>query len=224
MHDLLDALRQPHAQLVLRLVLGGLLLLAGLAKLADRAGTLQAVAEYALLPKRWERPFAFVLPWVETALGGALLLGLGTTVVAALAVPLFLSFAFAIGVNVLRGRSFDCHCFGAVQREQIGTVALVRSCLLTLAALVVAVGASRFGALDAVLFGAPADLPSPGEVVPAVFLALVVLDVLVLLPEAVAFKTGFDRAYRARLTGAHRHHAHNGHRAEASTMEVRGLS
>ena len=39
MTPLLDALDQHHAQLLLRLVLGGLLLLAGVTKLADRGSS-----------------------------------------------------------------------------------------------------------------------------------------------------------------------------------------
>lgn len=205
MSDLLDALRQPHVQLLLRLALGGLLVLAGVSKLADRGAFRRAVAEYGLLPPSLEGPFANALPWIETALGTLLLVGLGTTVVAALSVPLFLCFAIAVGVNLARGRSFDCHCFGSLQRDPIGWGALLRSTLLVLAALVVAIGASRFGALDAALFGA-GDLPPVSEVVPIVLLALIALDVLVLLPETLSF---LDTMWRARRgSAAHRRHAH----------------
>ena len=50
MTQLLDALGQPHVQLLLRLVLGGLLLLAGVTKLADRESFRQAVAEGLPVP------------------------------------------------------------------------------------------------------------------------------------------------------------------------------
>ncbi len=221
MTEILDALQQPHAQLLLRLVLGGLLLLAGLTKLADRAGVRQAVADYEILPGRLERPFAALLPWLETGLGALLLLGLGTTIAAALAMPLFLSFALAIGVNLVRGRHFDCHCFGSVRSERIGWPALLRSTVLVLTAVVVAAGASRFGALDAVLFGSGANLPPASEVIPIVFLAAVVFDVLILLPEAIAFRIIFTQGQRVAITG---HAAGNGHHPEASTVEVRSTT
>jgi uncharacterized membrane protein YphA (DoxX/SURF4 family) len=193
--QLLDALDQPHVQLLLRLVLGGLLLLAGVTKLVDRASFRQAVAEYGVLPERLEWPFAALLPWMETAVGVLLLVGLGGAVAAWLAVPIFLSFGVAIGVNLWRGRHFDCHCFGSVHSEEIGWLPLLRSAALVLTALVVALGASRFGALDLVLFGSNAELPPAGEVVPVVFLAAVVFDVLILVPEAIAFQVGFSRLY-----------------------------
>src|SRR3989337_585061 len=104
MSDLLDAIGQPHVQLLLRLTLGGLLVLAGVSKLADRHAFRQAVAEYQVLPAALERPFAMALPWLETAFGALLLLGLGTAVVAALAAALFLTLGIAIGINLGAGR------------------------------------------------------------------------------------------------------------------------
>ena len=207
MTSLFDALHQPHVQLFLRLVLGGLLLLAGGSKLANRAAFRGAVAEYKVLPQKLEAPFAAALPGAEMALGVLLLLGLGTTIAAALAAPLFLSFGVAIGVNLARGRRFDCHCFGAVQRDPIGWPALLRSVALVLATIVVAVGTSRFGALEFALFGSRGDLPPAVEVVPVVFLAAVALNVLILLPEALAVRAAFARSHATRPTG-HRAHRH----------------
>ncbi len=223
-----DALSQPHLQLFLRLVLGGLLLLAGVAKLTDRAAFRQAVAEYEVLPATLARPYAALLPWVETALGVLLLVGLGTGIAAGLAVPLFLSFALAIGVNLQRGRDFDCHCFGAVQADPIGPTALLRSLILAGGALVVALGASRFGSLEWALFGSSADLPPASEVIPVVLVAGVLFDVLILLPEAAAFRAVFGQASRTQITGRHDHQHQNGHRASApideTMIEVEGTS
>ena len=216
MTELLSALEQPHTQLLLRLIVGGLLLFAGVTKLVDRDGFREAVAEYKILPGALERPFALTMPILETVVGVLLLLGLGTAFAAALATPLFLSFALAIGVNLLRGRNFDCHCFGSVQSEQIGWPALLRSTALVLAALVVAIWASPFGALDAVVLGSTDGLPPVAEVIPVVFLAAVVFDVLILLPETLAFRAIFARANRVRITGS----GSNGHHPNASTLET----
>ncbi len=214
----LDALTQPHVQLLLRLVLGGLLVLSGISKLADRPGFRAAVAQYDLLPEAWERPFAKSLPWLEIALGVMLLLGFGTVAAAWLALPLFLSFGLAIGVNLARGRRFDCHCFGSLHSESIGWPALLRAAALITATLVVALGASRFGALEFAVFGSESELPSAGEIVPVVLLAAVIFDALFLLPEVVAFRTGFARAYAVRVTGS----GHgDGHHPERSVPRER---
>lgn len=214
MNAFFDALGQPHVQLLLRLVLGGLLVLAGVTKLAGFEAFRAAVAEYKVLPARIERPFATGLPVLEIALGALLLLGLGSAAAAALAAALFLSFSAAIGINLMRGRHFDCHCFGAVQSDQIGWPALTRSLLLAVAALTVAAGSSGFGALETAIAGSSQGLPPAAEVIPVVFMALVVLNVLVLLPETLSFRATFARVNATRITGGALHdHNHNGRRA-----------
>ena len=160
-----------------------------------------------MLPATLERPFVLAVPLLETALGVLLLLGLGTAIAAALAVPLFLSFGLAIGLNLARGRDFNCHCFGAVQSEQIGWPALFRSLALTFAALTVALGASRFGAVESALFGTGAgELPPTSEVIPIVLLAFVLFDALLLLPETIATQLSFRRAYGSRTVDRDVHH------------------
>lgn len=201
MSEVLDALGQHHVQLLLRLTLGGLLCLAGFTKLADREGFRTAVSEYRVLPSALERPFAASLPFVELTLGALLLAGLGTVIAASLAVPVFLSFSMAIGVNMVRGRDLDCHCFGSVQSEPIGWPAVIRSSALLVAALIVAMGASRFGAVES-LFLSSEGLPPVNEVVPVVLLAFVIFDVMILLPEAIATQLSFAGSYG----GGHAHH------------------
>lgn len=209
MSDIFDPLHQPHVQLFLRFVLGGLLVLAGVTKLVDREGSRTAVSDYEVLPEAIERPFSALLPWIELSLGMLLLVGLGMTAAAALAAPLFASFAIAIGINMARGRHFDCHCFGSVHNDQIGWSALLRATLLSVAALVVALGTSRFGSLEAALFGSSADLPSATEVLPIVFVAAVVFDVLILLPEAATFRAIFSQRERTMITGVGQSNGHH---------------
>ncbi len=194
MSEVLDALGQHHVQLLLRLTLGGLLILAAVTKFVDRGGFQAAVSEYRVFPSALERPFAVTLPFVELTLGVLLLAGLGTVIAASLAVPVFLSFSLAIGVNMVRGRDLDCHCFGSVQSEPIGWPAVIRSSALLVVAVIVAIGASRFGAIES-LFLSSEGLPPVSEVVPVVLLAFVVFDVMILLPEAIATQLSFYDAY-----------------------------
>ena len=205
MSDVLSALDQHHVQLLLRLTLGGLLVLAAVTKLTDRAAFQAAVAEYQLLPHALERPFAFLLPIVELTLGVLLLAGLGTAAAAWVAVPVFMSFSIAIGVNMARGRDVDCHCFGSVQSEPIGWPALMRSSALVVASLIVALGASAFAAVDALLLD-PDGLPPASEIVPVVLLAFVIFDVIILLPEFIATQISFDASYGRGAGGRHAHH------------------
>jgi hypothetical protein len=202
MSDVLDALGQHHVQLLLRLTLGGLLTLAAITKFTDRAAFSTAVSEYRVLPSMLERPFATLLPFIELTLGMLLLAGLGTMIAASLATLVFLSFSLAIGVNMVRGRDLDCHCFGSVQSEPIGWPAVIRSSALLVAALIVAIGASRFGAVES-LFLNSKGLPPVSEIVPVVLLTFVVFDVIILLPEAIVTQLSYYSAYG-------RGHAHPG--------------
>ena len=53
----------------------------------------------------------------------------------------------------------------------------------------VAVGASGFGALETALGGSTAGLPPVAEIIPVVFMAALILDVLILLPQTVSFRS-----------------------------------
>jgi uncharacterized membrane protein YphA (DoxX/SURF4 family) len=191
MTDFLDSLREPHVLLYFRVLIGGLLVIAGVAKLMDRAAFYDAVADYDVLPTTLARPFANLVPLFELVAGTLLLFGLFTVPAAVLAVPLFGSFAVAIGVNISRGRHIDCHCFGAATNDSIGWSSFLRALLLSIAALYVAVGASTFGALDALIFGTPDDLPPATDAVAVYFLAFVTIDVMFLLPEFAAIRAAF---------------------------------
>jgi peroxiredoxin len=117
------------ALLMARLVLAAVFLLAGLAKLADLAGSRQTLREFGL-PARLTAPFGILLPLAELAvavalvpLGAAWWGGLG-------ALALLLLFMAGIGVNLARGRTPDCRCFGQLHSAPIGWPTLARNGLL----------------------------------------------------------------------------------------------
>lgn len=106
--------------LICRAVVGGVLLVAGWAKIqAGPAWFLHALLGYDLLPRRLATPVARGLPWVEVACGLALLAGLLTPVVALVGFALMLIFAVAIGSAIVRQKPADCGCFGPPQRARI---------------------------------------------------------------------------------------------------------
>ena len=117
------------------------------------------------------------------------------------------------GKNTALILGFESHDHPVVATNKMNRwPALLRSAALLVPALVVALGASRFGALETVLFGPTDGLPPAGEVIPVVFLAAVVVHVLILLPQTLAFQAGFAQLRRARISGARA----NGHRPEAA--------
>jgi hypothetical protein len=100
------------------------------------------VANYRVLPEFLVRPFSYLLPPLEFALAGALLLGVAGAEYAAAA--LLLLFVLAMGINLLRGRAhIDCGCFSSALKQELRWALVVRNAVL--AALL---GAAAGGALS----------------------------------------------------------------------------
>lgn len=131
--------------LISRLTLAGVFATAGIAKLADRAGSEKAIADFGL-PQNLAKPLAIILPLVEIA-AAILLLPVGTAWFGALvALGLLLAFVGGIIYNMAQGRAPDCHCFGQIHSEPVGWSVLFRNLLLTaIAAFVVFTGRENAG-------------------------------------------------------------------------------
>jgi uncharacterized membrane protein YphA (DoxX/SURF4 family) len=102
----------PWLGTVARLVVGGVLIAAGLLKLPDPAGSVRAVRAYDLLPEAVVPTVGHGLPIFEVCVGVLLVIGLGTRIVAALAGLLMLAFVVGISSAWARGLQIDCGCFG----------------------------------------------------------------------------------------------------------------
>jgi uncharacterized membrane protein YphA (DoxX/SURF4 family) len=98
--------------LLARLVVGGVWIAAGAAKLLDPAQSVAAVRAYQLLPSSLVQPVGQLLPVVEVVVGATLVLGLLTRGAAAVSVLLFLAFIVGIASVWARGLTIDCGCFG----------------------------------------------------------------------------------------------------------------
>ena len=132
--------------LIARLLLAAVFTLAGVGKLADEAGSREAMKGFGV-PDALVAPFARLLPWVELAIA-VTLLPLATAWfggVAALA--LLLAFSAGIAVNLAKGNAPDCHCFGQLHSEPVSWKVFARNlALAAVAALIVVKGAQGAGA------------------------------------------------------------------------------
>ena len=100
------------AVLLVRVLLGALLLIAGGLKIGHPAELAASIAGFRLLPPAIVGPLAVALPYVEVLLGVYLIAGLFTRVVAVVVAVQFLMYAGAIASAVLRQISASCGCFG----------------------------------------------------------------------------------------------------------------
>jgi uncharacterized membrane protein YphA (DoxX/SURF4 family) len=103
---------QPWLTLIFRLVLGGVLLVAGGLKVGNPQKSAMSVRAYELLPIDIANFFGYVLPWFEIGVGALLILGVAVKISALLGGATMLIFILAISQAWARGLSIDCGCFG----------------------------------------------------------------------------------------------------------------
>ena len=128
-----------------RLVLSAVFFVAGVAKLADLAGSRQAMRDFGV-PDKLADFFGVLLPLAELAVAVCLLFSLTAWFGAVGALALLLIFVAGIGYNLAQGRTPDCHCFGQLHSAPAGWSTLIRNLVLAgIAVLVVAFGRHTTG-------------------------------------------------------------------------------
>ena len=161
------------ALLIARVLLAVVFVVAGLSKLADRAGSRQALIDFGV-PARLATPGGILLPLAELAVAVALIPLTTAWWGAVGALVLVLLFIVGIVYNLALGRTPDCHCFGQLYSKPIGWSTLFRNLLLAaVAGFIVVFGWSSPG-LSAVAWFGDLALAQRLEVIMGVlFVALV---------------------------------------------------
>ena len=99
-----DAMYGP---LLIRLALGGYLLMAGLAKLDNIPGFVNEVQAFNYMPEHLSTVYGILIPYLEVMAGGMILLGMWTTLAASLGGLIILSFVFAFGIFPYTSKIFN---------------------------------------------------------------------------------------------------------------------
>jgi peroxiredoxin/uncharacterized membrane protein YphA (DoxX/SURF4 family) len=116
-----------------RLLLAAVFLIAGIAKVADRPGSRQALVDFGV-PGPLAGPLGVLLPLCELAVGATLLPAASAWWSALGGLTLLLIFIAGIGLNLALGRRPDCRCFGQIASGPIGWPTLARNGMLAGAA------------------------------------------------------------------------------------------
>jgi peroxiredoxin len=116
-----------------RLLLFATFAVAGGAKLADRSGSRKALIDFGV-PLPLAGLLGLLLPLIELAAAVALLPTATAWFGALGALGLLVLFIGAIAVNLARGRTPECHCFGQLSSAPAGRSTLVRNALLAFVA------------------------------------------------------------------------------------------
>lgn len=128
-----------------RIALVAVFAVAGAAKLADLAGSRQALRGFGV-PDALATPLGTLLPLAELIVAGALLTASAAWWGTLGALGLLLMFIGAISYNLAQGRTPDCHCFGQIHSAPAGWPTLLRNGLLAvIAGFVVWQGPNRSG-------------------------------------------------------------------------------
>jgi hypothetical protein len=130
---------------------------AGIAKLADQAGTRRAIEAFGVGP-RLAPISALLLPVAELAIA-VLLLTASAPWGGAAAVLILLVFSAAIARSLHRGSTPDCNCFGGLSQTEVGRGTLLRNLILAVLAALVAVSieGKAVGAFRWITVPAPQD-------------------------------------------------------------------
>jgi uncharacterized membrane protein YphA (DoxX/SURF4 family) len=108
-----QVLSHRYLTLGTRLVLGGVFLFAGAAKLGQLPDFVRMVYQYQVFP--WyslAQVYGYALPFVEVGIGLFLVLGLLLRISSVVSILIVVSFVIAKSVALARGMNMSCGCFG----------------------------------------------------------------------------------------------------------------
>jgi uncharacterized membrane protein YphA (DoxX/SURF4 family)/peroxiredoxin len=125
------------ALVIARLGLAAVFIIAGVAKLADRPGTRQALEDFDV-PASLIDPFVLLLPLAELATAIALVFPITARWGAAGSLVLLALFVVGLTRALRRGEAPDCHCFGQLHSKPASRTTVVRNVVLAIPAAYVA--------------------------------------------------------------------------------------
>jgi uncharacterized membrane protein YphA (DoxX/SURF4 family) len=118
---------------MVRRLIGGLFIYAGVVKFQDPQSFADSIAMFQMLPKQGINLLALSLPPFEVLAGTLLLVGRWQRAVTFAILVLTSIFALALGQALVRGLKVDCGCFGAGEPSTWKTWAALGRDILLLA-------------------------------------------------------------------------------------------
>jgi uncharacterized membrane protein YphA (DoxX/SURF4 family) len=123
-----------YLAVILRLVLGGVFVLASLSKIAYPAEFAENVAGFMMVPTWGVNLTGIIMPWAELVAGLFLILGIRTRASAVVIGGLLVMFLVGLILNIFKGTPINCGCFESVG-EPIGWHKVIEDTLLLLMAV-----------------------------------------------------------------------------------------
>jgi uncharacterized membrane protein YphA (DoxX/SURF4 family) len=129
-------------------------IIAGAAKIPHIQAFHVLVQRYGMLPEVLSGPFAYILPFLEVAIGLYFAAGLFVRGTAFAGTVLFTLFLIAQSSALIRGISLDCGCFGAIAETSVSPLTISRDFCLGIPTFLMLIFPARLLSLDHRLFGA----------------------------------------------------------------------
>jgi putative oxidoreductase len=124
--------------LVLRLLLGGLFIYAGIGKIWNPADFSAAIDNYRMLPYPLVPVMAAVLPWVEVICGLLIICNRWLPGACMIVILLNVMFIIAISAAMARGLDIDCGCFSVSgSASRVGVARLLEDAFFFIAAVII---------------------------------------------------------------------------------------
>lgn len=143
----------PYFIFVLRLLLGAIFIVAAVGKLPQGAEFVDEVTGRGLLPNSWARAYGSILPWLELAVGIALVVGFRSRYASGVSLLMIIGFLVANGTALYRSEpNPDCACFGDILVMGTGD-ALVIDIVIMAMSLLILFHRRQFLSVDGLLRG-----------------------------------------------------------------------
>ena len=142
----------PWLGLGIRLGAAAVWIVAGAAKVPQIQTFHVLVQRYGILPDFLSGPFAYILPFLELAIGLYLAVGLFVRGTALAGTVLLAVFLIAQASAWTRGISLDCGCFGAITETTVGPLTILRDFSLGIPTFLMLAFPARTLSLDHRLF------------------------------------------------------------------------
>lgn len=137
--------------LAARLIMVCIFFVSSIGKISSFRTFANEILDYQLVSGKLAQLVAYVLPYIELAIGLFLLAGFLLTPTSMFAMFLLLIFTSAITINLIRGRRFSCHCFGSSSRAMIGPATLIRNLILVALAFWIFLSVPRTSSLNSLI-------------------------------------------------------------------------
>ncbi|MFC2130511.1 MauE/DoxX family redox-associated membrane protein [Bacteroidota bacterium] len=128
-------LNNSYINLIFRIILGAIFLIAATSKIADPSGFAGEIANYKIVPQFMNNILAITLPWIELVCALFIITGIRLKSTTAILGVLLIVFNIAIFIALAKGLNINCGCHTKIMAEQVGWQKLLENAGLFLCAV-----------------------------------------------------------------------------------------